>query len=61
MVGKYLEVEIGCLEKIYKGGMHVLETFMPGSVNQINRLFKAGALGNEKVPDKYGQTNLQLT
>ncbi len=43
-------------EKVYKGGMHVLETFMPGSVNQINRLFKAGALGNEKVPDKYGNT-----
>ena len=43
-------------EKVYKGGMHVLETFMPGSVNQINRLFQAGALGNEKVPDKYGNT-----
>ena len=43
-------------EKVYKGGMHVLETFMPGSVNQINRLFQAGALGNEKIPDKYGQT-----
>jgi hypothetical protein len=43
-------------EKVYKGGMHVIETFMPGSVNQINRLFQAGALGNEKVPDKYGNT-----
>ena len=43
-------------EKVYKGGMHVLETFMPGSVNQINRLFQAGALGNEKIPDKYGNT-----
>ena len=43
-------------EKIYKGGMHVVETFMPGSVNQIKRLFQAGALGNEKIPDKYGQT-----
>jgi len=29
---------------------------MPGSVNQINRLFQAGALGNEKIPDKYGNT-----
>ncbi len=43
-------------EKIYKGGMHVVETFMPGSVNQVKRLFQAGALGNEKTPDKYGQT-----
>jgi len=43
-------------EKVYKGGMHVLETFMPGSVNQVKRLFQAGALGNEKIPDKYGQT-----
>ena len=36
--------------------MHVVETFMPGSVNQIKRLFQAGALGNQKTPDKYGQT-----
>ena len=43
-------------EKIYKGGMHVVETFMPGSVNQVKRLFQAGALGNEKIPDRYGQT-----
>jgi len=43
-------------EKVYKGGMHVLETFMPGSVNQVKRLFQAGALGNQKIPDKYGQT-----
>lgn len=28
--------------------MHVVETFMPGSVNQVKRLFQAGALGNEK-------------
>tara|TARA_R100000278_G_scaffold21138_1_gene20040 strand:- start:2303 stop:6763 length:4461 start_codon:yes stop_codon:yes gene_type:complete len=43
-------------EKIYKGGMHVLETFAPGSVSQINRLFKAGTFGlTDKRPDKYGQ------
>jgi len=42
-------------EKIYKGGMHVLETFTPGSLSQINRLLDAGAFGlKEKKPDKYG-------
>jgi len=42
-------------EKIYKGGMHVLETFTPGSLSQINRLLDAGTFGlTEKKPDKYG-------
>jgi hypothetical protein len=39
-------------EKLQKGTMHITETFMPGSVGQIGRLFKASG---QKVPDKYGQ------
>ena len=39
-------------EKLQKGTMHIAETFMPGSVNQISRLFKASG---QKIPDKYGQ------
>ena len=40
-------------EKLQKGTMHIIETFEPGSVNAIGRLFDS--IG-EKTPDRYGQT-----
>jgi hypothetical protein len=38
-------------EKLYKGTMHVLDTFAPGSIDQALRIGRSPL----KVPDKYGQ------
>ena len=40
-------------EKLQKGTMHIIETFEPGSVNAIGRIFDSVG---EKKPDRYGQT-----
>ena len=39
-------------EQLQKATMHIVETFIPGSVGQIKRLFQASG---EKTADKYGQ------
>jgi len=40
-------------EKVFKAGMHVIETFSPGSLKQIDRIVRQAPFN---VADKYGQT-----